>query len=517
MKRAILFTAILLSAVSAFGQVANYGGGGLGSVVLTGSPSGAGQVPTSTSATAATWQTPAGSGTVTHTGGALTLNHVVTGAGLADIKVDTGCTTDGAGGMTCTTFTGALTGNVTGNVSGTAASITGNLTGDTTSVGMATTTVKLNGTTVPTNAAADTFLGTTASAVAAWAVMPNCTDATGNHVNYTTATHLFSCGTSVPAAVVQTGQTNVYGAFLQDFTSGTMEIPEAAGCVTTVNATLCLDITNNIFKEWVNGADSIGVVEASAIAAGFIPKSTDATHGLLTASLCDEAITTANAITCTDTAGIRTPVFTSTGTTAGFTDFPQGTTSAAVAPCNTATSICEQAPAAVTSYLLNKLAGPSSGIKLESNSAAVLTESSSGDSNHSVHVTAQTATKTIYTLCPASAGGCNVAGQYRVTWYFNQGGTACGTPTPGQVTFALSWTDNAGAHAAIALPMNDNSSIAVFTAAFKFAASNTTGFASGEFNLWSTGAQPIQVTNTYTACGVGTGTWELTAAVEQVQ
>lgn len=134
-----------------------------------------------------------------------------------------------------------------------------------------------------------------------------------------------------------------------------------------------------------------------------------------------------------------------------------------------------------------------------------------------IHVTAQTATKTIYTLCAAAAGACNVAGQYRINWYFNQGGTACGTPTPGQVTFALSWTDNAGAHSAVVMPMNDDSSIAVFTSAFKFASSNTSGFASGEVNIWSTGGADIQVTNTYTACGVGTGTWELSATAERVQ
>jgi len=87
-----------------------------------------------------------------------------------------------------------------------------------------------------------------------------------------------------------------------------------------------------------------------------------------------------------------------------------------------------------------------------------------------IHVTAQTGTKSIYTLCAAVAGACNVAGQYRINWYFNQGGTACGTPTPGQVTFEVSYTDNAGAHTTVALPMNDNSSIAVFTNAFKFAA-----------------------------------------------
>jgi hypothetical protein len=39
------------------------------------------------------------------------------------------------------------------------------------------------------------------------------------------------------------------------------------------------------------------------------------------------------------------------GTTAGFVDYPQGSTSASVAPCNVATSVCIQAPASVTSYV----------------------------------------------------------------------------------------------------------------------------------------------------------------------
>lgn len=55
---------------------------------------------------------------------------------------------------------------------------------------------EINGTTVPTNSTADQFLGTTSSATAAWADMPNCTDSGGNHINYNTSTHAFSCGTS---------------------------------------------------------------------------------------------------------------------------------------------------------------------------------------------------------------------------------------------------------------------------------------------------------------------------------
>jgi hypothetical protein len=61
----------------------------------------------------------------------------------------------------------------------------------------------------------------------------------------------------LPAAIVYTGQTNVYGAFLQDFTSGTVELPEAAGFTTNTNSTIGLDITANITHLWTNNADSL--------------------------------------------------------------------------------------------------------------------------------------------------------------------------------------------------------------------------------------------------------------------
>lgn len=48
-----------------------------------------------------------GTGTVTHTAGNLTNNYVMLGAGTADSKVDSGCSTDGAGTLTCTAFQGA--------------------------------------------------------------------------------------------------------------------------------------------------------------------------------------------------------------------------------------------------------------------------------------------------------------------------------------------------------------------------------------------------------------------------
>lgn len=46
-----------------------------------------------------------GAGTVTHTGGALTNNAAVFGAGSADIKVDSSITTDGSGNLTAVSFT----------------------------------------------------------------------------------------------------------------------------------------------------------------------------------------------------------------------------------------------------------------------------------------------------------------------------------------------------------------------------------------------------------------------------
>lgn len=62
----------------------------------------------------------------------------------------------------------------------------------TTSGSNAITCQKDNGTTIPTNAAADTFLGTTASATGAWIAMPNCPSGA---IQYTVASHTFACGT----------------------------------------------------------------------------------------------------------------------------------------------------------------------------------------------------------------------------------------------------------------------------------------------------------------------------------
>lgn len=58
------------------------------------------------------------------------------------------------------------------------------------------TTTGINGTTVPTNNAADQVLATIASASGSWRSVPNCADSAGQHLNYSTSTHSFTCGTS---------------------------------------------------------------------------------------------------------------------------------------------------------------------------------------------------------------------------------------------------------------------------------------------------------------------------------
>jgi trimeric autotransporter adhesin len=72
------------------------------------------------------------------------------------------------------------------------------LTGDvtTTAGNLSTKVEKINGTTVPINSAADQTLVTTASATGEWTLIPDCDDSSGQHLNYDTTAHTFTCGTS---------------------------------------------------------------------------------------------------------------------------------------------------------------------------------------------------------------------------------------------------------------------------------------------------------------------------------
>ena len=69
----------------------------------------------------------------------------------------------------------------------------GELSGDATTSGSnVVTVVKVNGTSVPTNAAADTVILTTASATGSWGAVPSCSSGT-QALTYNTTSHAFGC------------------------------------------------------------------------------------------------------------------------------------------------------------------------------------------------------------------------------------------------------------------------------------------------------------------------------------
>jgi hypothetical protein len=134
-----------------------------------------------------------------------------------------------------------------------------------------------------------------------------------------------------------------------------------------------------------------------------------------------------------------------------------------------------------------------------------------------IRSTGLTAAVSTATLCAASAGACLQAGHYMVQWTFYESGTACGTPGTGGVTFLLTWTDaNGTAHSAVSLPMDDATSLVATSGTFHFQSSLAAAWASGNFNI-DTNGSIIQYATGYTACGVGTGTYALSASVARMQ
>lgn len=88
-------------------------------------------------------------------------------------------------------------------------------------------------------------------------------------------------------------------------TANSLVAPAQAGLTSGTDGAIAYDTTAKNTHIRANGADALAVAEASAIASGFIPMSTSATISLVGATLCDQAITTANTLTCTNTAGLK--------------------------------------------------------------------------------------------------------------------------------------------------------------------------------------------------------------------
>lgn len=182
-------------------------------------------------------------------------------------------------------------------------------------------------------------------------------------VNTGTATHLAYYASSTTAvsdagADLVFNGTHTYSAattLLFDLSGATgaaaFKVPSNTTNTASAAGAITFDTTNKNYHGFVNGADALFMNTAAAPTTNVIPKATIASGNTLygNSSITDNG----TSVTTTDTGGYVGPTFTANGTTAGFSDFAQGTTSAAVAPCNTANSACFQAPAAVTSYVAN--------------------------------------------------------------------------------------------------------------------------------------------------------------------
>lgn len=288
-----------------------------------------------------------------------------------------------------------------------------------------------------------------------------------------------------PSAGTRTGNTTQFASWTGATT--------AARCVNT-DGSGNLQIT----------ATDCGSGTISGLTTGFFAKASGATS--VANSLCDEAITTANTLTCTNTAGAKF-VAVATGTsppactvgTAGALCAAEGTAPTNVASTGTAY------PDSTTHEWMAQLAGASG--------AGMIARVQPSP----IHSTGNTGAIGTATLCASAAGACNTAGNYVVDWAFTQTGTACGTPGTGGVTMLLTWTDSNGTtHTAQSLPMDDAASLVATSGTFHFTTNHNTAWASGNFNISTNGAI-IQYATGYTACGVGTGSYTLDAWVTRVR
>lgn len=136
----------------------------------------------------------------------------------------------------------------------------------------------------------------------------------------------------------------------------------------------------------------------------------------------------------------------------------------------------------------------------------------------SVNQTSKTAAITTATLCAASAGACNVAGQYHVSLNIWGSGTACSSVTAGKLVVTISWTDENGtAHSAFPPPMYDIKNTTInFTGTVNLGTTLATEGGMSDLTI-STNGSVIQYAVAYTACTTGTDTYNVRGTVTRLQ
>lgn len=141
----------------------------------------------------------------------------------------------------------------------------------------------------------------------------------------------------------------------------------------------------------------------------------------------------------------------------------------------------------------------------------------------SIGTTGATAAVTTATLCAASAGACNVAGQYAVHIYINQSGTACSVVgATAALTPSLTWTDSGGTTRTSAFPLTTSATIGTTPLTIPTLSTSlipTTGvfsFATSDMTIRTNGTV-IQYALAYTGCTTGTFSYDTIISVTRLK
>lgn len=195
------------------------------------------------------------------------------------------------------------------------------------------------------------------------------------------------------------------------------------------------------------------------------------------------------------------------GSAAGNMEFLQGPLPAALA-----NNVGWTAPTSVSNaFIITMPSAPCAGVlNIYSVSTNYGTMGCGGDANHAIAASAQTASISAFTLC--SSANCP-SGEYRIDVHANST-QACATAGSASLSFAITYTDNAGTKTAQPIPLVVNGSASL---AATEPLGDTTHTAYGYAMIGSTGTQPIQLATVLVACPSGTAQYSYSAEVTKVR
>lgn len=170
------------------------------------------------------------------------------------------------------------------------------------------------------------------------------------------------------------------------------------------------------------------------------------------------------------------------------------------------------APTTVTTpFLIVMPAAPCNGVlNIYNVSTNYGTMGCSGGANNAIAATAQTASISAFTLC--SSANCP-SGEYRVEVHANST-QACTTAGSAGLSFAITYTDNAGTKTAQPIPLIVNGAASLSASE---ALGDTTHTAYGYAIIGSSGANSIQLATNLVACSSGTAQYSYSAEVTKLR